>query len=141
VVVANAVCGNDGRWSALHASFIYQHGRTAGFVYQSALRAGLVSRLGVRFEPPHNGMSEIAGVPARLMKDFSTRRTEVEAHLEDIGSGSARAAQIAALQTRHSKEAPATGTLVGLHDRWREESRAFGFDPGDLTSVLGRPRR
>ena len=50
VLVANAVLGSDGRWSAPHASLLYHHGRTAGFVYQAALRAGLVELLGVQFE-------------------------------------------------------------------------------------------
>jgi conjugative relaxase-like TrwC/TraI family protein len=39
VLVANAVCGEDGRWSAPDARLLYFHARTGGFVYQAALRA------------------------------------------------------------------------------------------------------
>jgi conjugative relaxase-like TrwC/TraI family protein len=81
LLVANVVRGSDGRWSSRHAALVYQHGRTAGFVYQAALRAELVTRLDVRFEAPQNGMSEIAGLPATLLRAFSSRRLEVEANL------------------------------------------------------------
>ena len=143
VLVANVVHGSDGRWASLHASLLYHHGRTAGFVYQAALRAGLVSRLGVRFESPKNGMSEIAGVPAGLLSEFSSRRAEVRARLAEIGASSARAAEIATLKTRRHKYLPGQGEvmLVGLRENWQEQSRARGFDPGQLSSVLGRPRR
>jgi conjugative relaxase-like TrwC/TraI family protein len=67
VLIANLVHARDDRWSSLHASLAYQQGRTAGFVYQAALRAGLVSRLGVSFGPVTNGAAEIVGMPAKLL--------------------------------------------------------------------------
>ena len=48
VLAANAVLGEDGRWSAPDARGRYAYARTAGFVYQASLRAGLVESLGVR---------------------------------------------------------------------------------------------
>jgi Ti-type conjugative transfer relaxase TraA len=145
VLVANVVRGTDGRWSSLHASLVYHQSRTAGFVYQAALRAGLVWRLGVRFQPPVNGMSEIAGIPPELLKTFSTRRAEVKADLAEFGASTAKAAEIAALKTRKPKQHLGSGDvplpLVGLQDRWRGEARSKGFDPDVLESALGRPRR
>jgi conjugative relaxase-like TrwC/TraI family protein len=86
VLVANAVLGTDGRWSAPHASLLYHYGRTAGFVYQAALRAGLVESLGVQFEPIRNGTAEVKGIDPKLTDAFSTRRKEVKARLSEFGT-------------------------------------------------------
>ena len=67
VLVANVVEGSDGRFSAPDARLIYFHGRTAGFVYQAVLRAELSARLGVRFEPTHNGFAEIEGMDKSIL--------------------------------------------------------------------------
>jgi conjugative relaxase-like TrwC/TraI family protein len=74
VLAANAVRGEDGRWSAPDARGLYAHARTAGFVYQASLRAGLVESLGVAFAPVHRGAAEIEGVDASVLRGFSTRR-------------------------------------------------------------------
>jgi conjugative relaxase-like TrwC/TraI family protein len=84
VLVANLVHASDGRWSSLYPTPMYHQGRTAGFVYQAALRAGLVERLGVSFGEVTKGAAEIVGMPLTLMKEFSTRRAEIEARLAEL---------------------------------------------------------
>jgi conjugative relaxase-like TrwC/TraI family protein len=78
VLAANAVLGEDGRWSAPDARGLHAHARTAGFVYQASLRAGLVESLGVAFGPVHRGAAEIEGVDPAALRQFSTRRAEIE---------------------------------------------------------------
>ena len=127
VLLANVVLGSDGRYSAPDTRLIYFHGRTAGFVYQAVLRAELSSRLGVSFELTHNGLAEIEGVDKAMLRAFATRRSEIEVRLEQWGATSARAAEVAALDTRSAKlSPPADGSSnASLRDTWRERRRAW----------------
>ena len=84
------------RFGAIHSPVIYRHARTAGFIYQAVLRGELTDRLGVRWDPVHNGYAEIEGMDRRLLEVFSKRRAEIEAALAERGEDSARAAQVAA---------------------------------------------
>jgi conjugative relaxase-like TrwC/TraI family protein len=81
VLAANAVLGEDGRWSAPDARGLYAHARTAGFVYQASLRAGPVESLGIAFGPLRRGAAEIEGVDPTVLCRFSTRRAEIEEYL------------------------------------------------------------
>ncbi len=79
VVAANTARGRDGRWTALDASPIYQHAKAAGFLYQAHLRAAVRERLPwVRWGPVRNGMAEIAQIDLRVLREFSTRRRQIE---------------------------------------------------------------
>jgi Ti-type conjugative transfer relaxase TraA len=142
VLLANVVEGSDGRYSALDARLIYFHGRTAGFVYQAVLRAELSSRLGLRFEPSHNGLAEIEDADKAMLRAFATRRSEIEVRLEQWGQTSTRAAEFAALDTRPAKNPTASGGSphASLRDTWRERARALGHDPESLADLLGPPR-
>jgi len=143
VLVANAVCGEDGRWSALDARLLYFHARTAGFVYQAALRAQLVESLGVSFGPVENGCAEILGIDAELMALFATRRADIEAALQRRGEYSARAAQLVVLATRPPKATRDLAVSLGgeaLTDSWRRRARGLGVGPEELRQALGRVR-
>jgi conjugative relaxase-like TrwC/TraI family protein len=142
VLVANAVLGTDGRWSALYASLLYHHARTAGFVYQAALRAGLVESLGVQFGPVRNGTAEVKGIDQRLTDVFSTRRKEVKARLSELGTSSKRSAELAALETRPAKGTSQTTAagLESLRASWWRRAEAAGLDPVSVLLVVGRPR-
>jgi hypothetical protein len=140
VLVANLVHAGDDRWSSLYAALAYQQARTAGFVYQAALRAGLVAELGVTFGPVTNGAAEIAGMPKDLLKEFSTRRTEIEARLQELGGTSRRTRELAALETRRAKELGSSDSPESLRHGWRRRSLGAGIEPHVLESVLGLPR-
>jgi conjugative relaxase-like TrwC/TraI family protein len=140
VVVANLLHGEDGEWSALNSREIYAHARTAGFVYQAVLRGELTRRLGVSWQPVRNGQAEIAGVPPGLLRLFSKRRQQIEAHLEQLGLDTPAAAQNAALGTRPAKPNEVVDLdQVGLQDRWRGEATAAGFRLAELNAVLQQP--
>jgi conjugative relaxase-like TrwC/TraI family protein len=141
VVVANLLHGRDGKWSALNTREIYAHARTAGFVYQAVLRGELTRRLGVTWNPVRNGQAEIAGVPAGLLRHFSKRRQQIEAHLEQLGLDSAAAAQNATLGTRPAKvlEDSASSEPVRLQDRWHAEALAAGFRLEHLKGLQAQP--
>ncbi len=138
VLVPNMVQGDDGRWSTLDARQLYAHAKTAGYVYQSVLRDQLTRTLGVEFGPVTNGVAPIEGIPRRAIDAFSTRRAELLEHLAAIGASSAKAAQIATLQTRRAKEQQPD--LEAIQAEWRTRALANGLDPDRLDDVLGRAR-
>ena len=79
VVAANMARGGDGRWTALDATPIYQHAKAAGFLYQAHLRAAVRERLPwVRWGPVRNGMAEIEQLSPEVLREFSTRRRQIE---------------------------------------------------------------
>jgi conjugative relaxase-like TrwC/TraI family protein len=79
VVTANMARGADGRWTALDATPIYRHARAAGFLYQAHLRAAVRERLPwVRWGPVRNGMAEIEQIEPGVLREFSTRRRQIE---------------------------------------------------------------
>ena len=79
VVAANMARAADGRWTALDATPIYQHAKAAGYLYQAHLRAAVRERLPwVRWGPVRNGMAEIEQLAPSVLREFSTRRRQIE---------------------------------------------------------------
>jgi len=79
VVAANMARGADGRWTALDATPIYQHAKAAGYLYQAHLRAAVRERVRwVRWGPVRNGMAEIEQLAPGVLREFSTRRRQIE---------------------------------------------------------------
>lgn len=139
VLVPNMVLGDDGRWSALDARHLYAHAKTAGYVYQAVLRDQLTGSLGVEFGPVTNGVAPIAGIPRSAIDAFSTRRAEILEHLDAVGASSAKAAQIATLETRRLKDQQPD--LEAIQAEWRTRAAGCGLDIEHLDHLLGRTRR
>jgi conjugative relaxase-like TrwC/TraI family protein len=136
VVVANATQGPDGRWSALDGRLLYRHAKTAGYLYQASLRAELTERLGLRWHTVERGTADVVGVPRAVINYFSQRRTEILEHMEARGERSARAAQVATLETRRRKE---YGVPVDrLREEWRARATEHGLSRFELRRVLRR---
>ena len=142
VLVANAVLGADGVWSAPDARLFYVHARTAGALYQTVLRAELGRALGVRFGPVSHGQAELDGVPRPVLRAFSTRRREIEEVLEATGERSRRSAEVAALVTRAAKDEGSVVSGLDLRRRWLARAAELGVDVsthprGPLGPLLG----
>jgi conjugative relaxase-like TrwC/TraI family protein len=135
VLVANTTVGPDRRWSALDASGLYRSQRAAGVIFQAALRQQLTVRLGVEWGPAVKDSCEIAGIPRRVLRLFSKRRSEIETELERLGQSGARAAQQATLATRQAKTLIDTESLV---ETWQHEATTAGWGPEQLDDLLGR---
>ena len=85
VVAANMARGADSRWTALDATPIYQHAKAAGFLYQAHLRAAVRERLPwVLWGPVRNGMAEIEQLAPEVLREFSTRRRQIEAREREL---------------------------------------------------------
>src|SRR4051812_41816561 len=125
----------DGRWSALDGQQLYRQAKTAGTLYQSALRWEL-RELGLRFTVRDNGLSELADVPAPVLRAFSRRRVEIEQAMDKRGASSRQAAQAATLSTRKTKD---YGVLAeSLAAEWHARADALAFDEAARASLLGR---
>jgi conjugative relaxase-like TrwC/TraI family protein len=134
VLVANLahVAGED-RWTALDARPLYAWAKTAGYLYEAQLRAELTRRLGVEWTQPVRGIAEIARIPKPVLRHFSRRRQQVEAHLAEVGFTSGKAAQIATYATRAAKDRSTSS--LSLWREWRQRAVALGFDEDQLAAV------
>jgi conjugative relaxase-like TrwC/TraI family protein len=136
VLVANATRGPDGRWTRLYHPAIYDHAKTAGYIYEANLRWELTRRLGVRWQEVANGIAEIDGFDPDHLRAFSTRRAEILA--ATAPDASARARQIATLETRKAKDRDLTEE--SLREGWRAKAEEIGLDREEIRSTFARPR-
>jgi conjugative relaxase-like TrwC/TraI family protein len=137
VLIGNATRGPDGRWTALDGRAIYAHAKTAGYLYEAALRYALTERLGVAWGPVRNGIADIDGVPRGVIEAFSTRRRQILARMRQMGTRTARAAQVATLTTRPAK--PAGVSEGSLRAGWQARAAALGFGRARVEATF-RPR-
>jgi len=101
VLVANTTRGPDGRWRTLDGTRVYPALRTAGFLFEAEMRHEMTQRFGVQWRQARNGISEIDGAPAAVLRHFSKRRSQIEDRLAIKGYSSGRAG-------RSPRSAPAT---------------------------------
>ena len=148
VVVMNRVWAEDG-WRALDAKPAYAHLKAGGTVYQARLRHELTRRLGVAWQQVHDGMADIDGFSAELLRHYSTRRTEIEQAVEryvaETGQEAhARVFQKFTLETRQPKKYPRGeaavtqemkdyGMTTDLVDHWNQLAQEA---PGDIKAVV-----
>jgi conjugative relaxase-like TrwC/TraI family protein len=135
VVAANIAQGPDGRWTALFGRALYAHAKTAGYLYQAVLRDELTRRLGLEWRPVEHGVADLQGVRRSTILHFSQRRSEILAVMRERGEHSARAAQIATLDTRRTKQLTLSGDQRA---QWRERAAANGLDLVALPELLDR---
>ena len=136
VLVANLLKGEDDRWGALDARFLFGHAKTAGYLYQAHLRHELTRRLGVEWTEVHNGTADIEGISRGAIEAFSTRRREIESALGDGEAASGAAAQVAALQTRRAKDYDVAPDA--LLSEWRAKAESLGLSDEQLAATLHR---
>ncbi len=137
VVIANATQAADGRWTALDGRALFRHAKTAGYLYQAVLRAELSERLPVRWLAVERGTADLAGVPRGVIEHFSQRRAEILEHMAARGERSARAAQIATLETRRSKRHDVP--VERLRAEWRARAAEHGLNRFQLRRVFRQP--
>jgi conjugative relaxase-like TrwC/TraI family protein len=138
VLVANLTHGPDGKWSAPDGRMLFGVAKTAGHLYEAQLRHELTARLGVEWQPVRNGIADLAGIPRGLIEHLSQRRQAVLDRLDELGVASARAAQIAALDTRAPKDL--TVDLNACRTDWRQAAAEHGIDADTLAQLTGKAR-
>ena len=138
VVVANKVKGTDGIWRAVDGRLLYRHQLAAGYLHEAVLRRELTERLGVRWQPVHNGMADIQGFTRHQINAFSRRREQLEKWRQDQGlSDTPAARQVAVLATRIPKQ---DRLLEELEVEWRQRAEDVGLTPERVASVTDHSR-
>ncbi|HEX9970315.1 MAG TPA: MobF family relaxase, partial [Acidimicrobiales bacterium] len=136
VDVANLVRGTDGKWRTIDGRALYSHALTAGHLYTAHLRHAMTRDLGVAHGEVVKGNAEVEGIPSDVLREFSTRREEIEERLALRGESSPRAAEVACLDTRRPKADH--GDATALAAGWRSRTEALGFDAEAFASLFGR---
>ncbi len=122
-IVANMCQRADGTMGGA-VDFDTRWKMSAGAVYRAELASAMKS-LGYGVEQQADGTFEIAGVSKQVRDAFSARRAQIEKALFEKGMDSAKAAAVAALDTRAAKDPRLTrGELL---ERWQTQARELGF--------------
>lgn len=87
-------------------------------------------------EPTGQRHADLVGIPRQLIEAFSQRRAQILAVLDERGEHSAKAAQVATLETRRTKELQASEPE--LRRSWAARAHGLGFDPASLDLLLDR---
>ncbi len=137
VVAANVAQGVDGRWSAVDSRRVFVHAPAAQAVYHARLRLEIGERMGGAFDVSPSGLGDVVGVDRSLLRLFSQRAAAMDEYRHRQARG--RSWRGAFFTTRPDKDR--TRTVESLRAEWRERAATFGFDLGELTSVVGRRSR
>lgn len=127
-LIMNAAVRADGSTGAIESQQFYRNKMTAGALYRAELAKQLEQRLGLQAvkKKDQENLFELKGVDPALAEEFSKRREVIEAALAASGQSSAKAAEIAALDTRHVKGHMAREELFQI---WQQVGTAFGYQP------------
>jgi conjugative relaxase-like TrwC/TraI family protein len=122
----------DGSYGTLESKPLYQWKMALGAAYRAELAEGLRS-LGYEIAPDSKGSVRLKDMPREVEKHFSKRRAQIETVMAERGTTSAKAAELAALDTRKAKDAAGASTLRA---HWREQALALGL-AAEQVSQLG----
>ncbi|NEP19393.1 MAG: relaxase domain-containing protein [Leptolyngbya sp. SIO4C1] len=126
---------DDGSTGSLDSQHLYDRKMAAGAVYRMRL-ATEVERLGFTTSRDEKGFFEVEGIPEEATKAFSTRSSQVTAHLKDRGlDDTPENRERAALITR-----PVKGKVneEELRTRWQEKADAFGVTAESIRELQQR---
>lgn len=142
-VVANAVVDEFGERRALDGRALYRHAPAAAALATATMRWRLSSELGVRWRRSLRGVWEADGVPDATIREFSTRRDEVDAALAELSEALGRPlgpgdTDKVVLATRAAK---ARTPVEELRAGWLRRARDTGFGRAALAACFGRQAR
>lgn len=128
LLVANLGQRIDGTFGAI--DFDTRWKMSAGAVYRAELAAEM-QKLGFAVQAESDSF-KLAGVPDDLCDEFSKRRAQIVEALAEKGYTSAKAAEIAALNTREAKAAVSRETLFA---DWKETALQHGFTAESVNAL------
>jgi conjugative relaxase-like TrwC/TraI family protein len=136
-LVLNLGIREDGGTGTIESRHLYQHKMAAGALYRAELAYQIERdpRLGLQAERKQSWF-ELKGVSEDLKEEFSKRRKEVEGELVAQGFEGAKAAKVAALNTRSTKEHVSRDVLFS---QWREVGLKHGWSKEQLEALVSLP--
>lgn len=129
--VMNVAQRADGSFGTLETKPLYESKMALGAVYRAELAEELRA-LGYEIVPDSKGSFRLKDMPRALEKHFSKRRAQIEKVMAERGTKSAKAAELAALDTRKAKDAAGASTLRA---RWREEALVLGLTAESVSAL------
>ena len=138
-IILNVAHGVDNRWTALDSRTVFLHRRAAGAIYRAELRERVAALGGRWSSADRRGLSELEGFEKETLRDFSQRRSAIEAMLDQSGLSGRAASEAACLSTRREKVAVELGEL---RSTWVARAAAHGWDHNRVGALLdGTDRR
>lgn len=132
----NVCIREDGTTGTLYGPAVFRAKMAAGALFRAELSARLERELG--FAIVRDGSSfAVEGVPSELVSQWSSRRHEIEEALARHGHTSAKASEIAALDTRGKKHILSRSVL---HARWEDVAHLHGFSENSAEKLRTRAR-
>ncbi|MEB8487563.1 MULTISPECIES: MobF family relaxase [Acidithiobacillus] len=122
-LLMNIAQRRDGSWGAIESWEIYRHKMALGAIYR-ALLAHRLRQLGFGIEADRDSF-RIIGFSEDVEREFSRRRSQIEAILQKKGRTDARSAALASLDSRKRKEIIDRAILAA---DWRERAAQYGLD-------------
>ena len=133
-LVMNLGVREDGTTGSITSKQFYTRKMAAGALFRAELAYRLKTELGLNLIREKTWF-EVSGVPEAVLETFSKRREEIEQSLKESGFRSARAAEVAALNTRSVKSHKAR---VELFLEWQEIGKALGFGVEEAKLLFGK---
>lgn len=103
-VVMNATLRADQKWRSLYFDEIYSNKMLLGVIYRGKLAQELMKAGFEIVQTSEQGLFELKGFSAELIKQFSKRREQITTKLKEQGLTGGKAAQVANFNTREPKK-------------------------------------
>lgn len=113
-----------------------RHKMVAGALYRCEL-AHQLKEIGFQIERDGKSFS-IAGVPQKLVEEWSSRRAQIEEKLAEKGMTGAKASAVAALETRQNKGEVSHSVL---REKWTEQAKAHQFTDDKIRELADPSKR
>jgi Ti-type conjugative transfer relaxase TraA len=121
----------NGSFGALDGKPLYDFKMATGAIYRAEL-ASQLKDLGYKIERDGDSF-RLQGVSKEADNEFSTRSQQIKNELERTGQSGSKAAEIAALATRKTKEIKDQNELKSM---WKEQATVLGIREQDLKTDL-----
>lgn len=118
---------------SLNSREVYNRQKEVGAVYRSELASELTD-LGFRIERKGDNF-QLSGVPQEICDQYSTRRQQIKQAMNEHGTHGAKAAEIAALDTREAKQGVPDSVLL---KQWQGEMAERGFTAASLEALRNK---
>ena len=118
-VLFNLTQGKDGKWRTMDNRELYQQKMTIGMVYHHELGRGLQT-LGYELNWNRDGTFDVRGYSQSQLKEFSTRKQEIEKAVGDRASAETKAKACTA--TRKNKVHQAESERKELRQTWQHRA-------------------
>lgn len=127
-IILNLAMRKDGSIGAIQSVLLRNAKMLSGAVFHAALAASLLRAQFAVDRVGKNGIFEIAGIPNRVIRFFSGRRSEINRRLEGLGVTSAQNPALAAQETAKSRNKKNSTTLGERLATWSDAGFRNGFD-------------